>query len=86
MLLVLLVHLLVYAVLASSLHLHVEARVITFVLGLRLLDLELREGLLAVDVPRYIVSLLRPRTEAKDVSSPDLRLLMQMMLNTLLSQ
>ena len=86
MLLILLVHLLVYAVLASSLHLHVEAGVVALVLGLRLLDLELREGLLAVYVPRYIVSPLRPRTEAQGVSSPDLRLLMQMMLNTLLSQ
>ena len=78
MLLVLLVHLLVYAVLASSLHLHVEARVTTFVLGLRLLDLELREGLLAVDVPRYIVSLLRLWTETQGVHAPFLRLLMQM--------
>ena len=86
MLLVLLVHLLVYAVLASSLHLHVETRVVTLVLGLRLLDLELREGLLAVDVPRYIVSPLRHRTETQGVGSPDLRLLMQIMLNTLLSQ
>ena len=84
MLLVLLVHLLVYAVLASSLHLHVEARVVALVLGLRLLDLELREGLLAAGVPRDIETLLRLRPKAQGVGAPDLRSLVQMVLNALL--
>ena len=86
MLLVLLVHLPVYAVLASSLHLHVEAGVVALVLGLRLLDLELRVGLLAAGVPRDIVTLLRLRPEAQGVGAPDLRSLVQMVLNALLRQ
>ena len=83
-LLVLLVHLLVYAVLASSLHLHVEARVNALVLGLRLLDLELREGFLAARVTLDIETLLRLRSKAQGVGALDLRSLVQMVLNALL--